>query len=150
MALTKVQTAEKHRVIVDTCTLMGALLRKHSIPNQVLLWVFEHCVLYASDATMQEFAQVVRRTGFDKYAPLEHRLAFFQNYAVRALIVQPDISVTACRDPKDNKFLELALHVQADVLVTSDQDLRTLHRWREIEILNPAEFMAWCGESAKG
>jgi putative PIN family toxin of toxin-antitoxin system len=134
--------AETRRVIVDTSTLIGALLRKRSVPNQVLLWVFEHCSIYASPSTLQELAQVVRRPGFDKYASFADRMAFFEAYADRASVVIPQILVTDCRDPKDNKFLELALHIQADVLVTSDDDLLTLNPWRGIAVLSPTDFMA--------
>lgn len=135
--------AERRRVVVDTSTLIGALLRKRSVPNQVMLWVFENCSIYASPSTLQELAQVVRRPSFDKYASFANRMAFFEEYADRASVVIPQILVTDCRDPKDNKFLELALHIQADALVTSDDDLLTLNPWRGIEILNPADFMAW-------
>lgn len=135
--------AQRRRVVVDTSTLIGALLRKRSTPNQVLLWVFEHCTIYASPSTLQELAQVVQRASFDKYASFADRMTFFEAYADRASVVIPQILVTDCRDPKDNKFLELALHIQADVLVTSDDDLLTLNPWRGIAILNPADFMMW-------
>jgi putative PIN family toxin of toxin-antitoxin system len=135
--------AQRCRVVVDTSTLIGALLRKRSTPNQVLLWVFEHCTIYASPSTLQELAQVVQRASFDKYASFADRMTFFEAYADRASVVIPQIIVTDCRDPKDNKFLELALHIQADALVTSDDDLLTLNLWRGIAILNPADFLMW-------
>ena len=51
---------------------------------------------------------------------------------------------SACRDPKDNHFLALALALaaEADVLVSSDEDLLVLHPWRGIPIITPAEFLA--------
>jgi predicted nucleic acid-binding protein len=51
-------------------------------------------------------------------------------------------SVTACRDPKDDKFLELAVSGKADWLVTSDQDLLTLSPFRGIPILTPQAFLS--------
>ena len=47
-----------------------------------------------------------------------------------------------CRDAKDNKYLELALAASAAVIVSSDADLLTLHPWRGLRILRPAEFLA--------
>ena len=134
---------EIQRVIVDTSTLIGALLRKRSVPNQVLLWVFEHCSIYASPSTLLELSQVVQRPGFDKYATFADRMVFFEEFADRASVVIPQTIVTDCRDPKDNKFLELALHIQADALITSDDDLLTLNPWRGMAVLNPADFMVW-------
>ena len=46
-----------------------------------------------------------------------------------------------CRDPKDDKFLEVALNGRADVIITGDADLLALHPWREIAILTPAEYL---------
>jgi uncharacterized protein len=53
----------------------------------------------------------------------------------------PAESVTVCRDPKDNKFLEVAATGRADVIVTGDDDLLVLHPFRGIPILGPREFL---------
>jgi predicted nucleic acid-binding protein len=67
-------------------------------------------------------------------------------YAEAHLFVVQDAGIleteSACRDPKDNNFLALALAAEADVLVSSDEDLLVLHPWRGIPIITPAEFMA--------
>lgn len=49
----------------------------------------------------------------------------------------------ACRDPRDDKFLELAVNGRADVIVSGDKDLLALHPFRGIPILTPAEFLEW-------
>ncbi|WP_238361224.1 putative toxin-antitoxin system toxin component, PIN family [Iningainema tapete] len=50
--------------------------------------------------------------------------------------------INECRDPKDNKYLELALSGQAECIVTGDNDLLVLNPWRGIEILTVQEFLA--------
>jgi len=50
---------------------------------------------------------------------------------------QPD---TECRDPKDGKFLELAVAAKADVLVSSDVHLLEMHPFRGVQILQLADF----------
>jgi len=62
-------------------------------------------------------------------------------YAFGILFI-PTETVTDCRDPKDNKYLELALAAGADVIVSSDNDLLVLHPWRGVRILRPAEYLA--------
>jgi predicted nucleic acid-binding protein len=47
-----------------------------------------------------------------------------------------------CRDPKDNQFLALALVAEANLLISSDEDLLVLHPWRGIPIVTPALFLA--------
>jgi predicted nucleic acid-binding protein len=49
--------------------------------------------------------------------------------------------VAACRDPKDDKFLELAVSGRASCIVSGDKDLLALHPFRGIAILNPAAFL---------
>lgn len=133
----------RRRIVIDTSTLVGAMLRTQSLPHRLLTYVLNNFSLFASEATLSELAEVAKRDSFNKYQPLAARHEFFQNYAVRVAMVTPLMKVTDCRDPKDNKFLELALHIQADVLVTSDDDLLTLNPWRGIAVLSPADFMIW-------
>jgi hypothetical protein len=46
--------------------------------------------------------------------------------------------VTGCLGPKDDKYLELALAADAEIIVSSDDDLLMLHPWRGVRILRPA------------
>jgi predicted nucleic acid-binding protein len=52
---------------------------------------------------------------------------------------EPMEPVTDCRDPKDNKYLELALAAGASVIVSSDDDLLVFDPWRDIRILRPVD-----------
>jgi putative PIN family toxin of toxin-antitoxin system len=54
----------------------------------------------------------------------------------------PVTSVQDCRDPKDNKYLELALAAGAEVIVSGDADLLVLDPWRGVRILRPADYLA--------
>jgi predicted nucleic acid-binding protein len=66
------------------------------------------------------------------------------------LVVVTDI-VTDCRDPKDNKFLELALSGQATHIVSGDEDLLVVHPFHGILILTPQAFLTqWEGEEEHG
>jgi putative PIN family toxin of toxin-antitoxin system len=49
--------------------------------------------------------------------------------------------VSNCRDPKDNKFLELAIDGKATSIVTGDKDLLVLHPFRNINIVTPGAFL---------
>lgn len=46
-----------------------------------------------------------------------------------------------CRDPKDNKFLELAFAGKANCIVTGDKDLLVMHPFRGINIISPFDFI---------
>jgi predicted nucleic acid-binding protein len=51
------------------------------------------------------------------------------------------IDTNVCRDPTDDKFLELAVNGQADVIVSGDADLLVLSPFRKIPIIAPAAFL---------
>ncbi len=120
------------RVIIDTSSLISALLRSGSAPRYALLVAMKHYALCFSLATFDELREVVRRPNFDRYLPLRDRIEYLEMIAKHALIWEVDASSVstatgACRDPKDDKFLALALSSQAVALVTSDSDLLVLH-----------------------
>lgn len=60
--------------------------------------------------------------------------------------VEPTEAIRECRDPKDNKYLALAFAGGADVIVSSDmRHLLSMHPWRRIPILSPANFLVLPG-----
>lgn len=60
---------------------------------------------------------------------------------MEALFIEPELRISVCRDPKDNKFLELAVAANADCIVTGDKDLLVLNPFRGIKIISPADFL---------
>ncbi len=55
--------------------------------------------------------------------------------------VEPTRKFTVCRDPKDDIFLDVAIAGGADVIVSGDADLLSLHPFCGIPIISPAEFL---------
>lgn len=135
------------RVILDTSTLVSAALRIGSVPHQALLKALSCCDVCASAETLVELEQVLDRRKFDRYLDRESRRAFvalIRRNAHRFPVENKDVVAVRplCRDLHDNKFLALALAAEADILVSSDEDLLVLHPWRRIPILTPAQFLA--------
>lgn len=58
-----------------------------------------------------------------------------------AKVVDITEKLTDCRDPKDNKFLELAISGNATCIVSGDSDLLTLNPFRGVAIVTPQEFL---------
>ncbi len=56
----------------------------------------------------------------------------------------------ACRDTKDDKFLELAVSGRAAYIISGDDDLLVLHPFRAIVILTAAEFLQATDDEATG
>ena len=102
-----------------------------------------------SEDTIAELDEVFRRPRFDKYVTEALRLEFLAALVRESEVIEVVDSVTDCRDPRDNKFLELALSGKASHIVTGDSDLLVLHPFRDIAIVSPQSFLAIPGVVAK-
>lgn len=133
------------RVVVDTGVLVSALIRPLGTVGQILhaLRDGRFTAIY-STPMMLEITEVLSRQKIkEKYHIQPDDIAGLINLVrLRGELVIPKQSITACRDPKDNKFLEAALAGKAEAIVTGDDDLLVLHPFVGIEILRPAELLA--------
>ena len=68
-------------------------------------------------------------------------MSVIREFQARGALIEVGILVTDCRDPKDNKFLELAVSANASCIITGDKDLLILNPFRGIDILNAADFL---------
>ncbi|MGB7190895.1 MAG: putative toxin-antitoxin system toxin component, PIN family [Acidobacteriaceae bacterium] len=59
----------------------------------------------------------------------------------RAIRVRIHGTVSLCRDPDDDKFLECAERASADLIVTGDKDLLTVGVHGCTRIVTPAEYL---------
>src|SRR5208283_4536504 len=94
-----------------------------------------------SFAVLTELFEVLHREKFRHYVDEEDVRRFLAALTREALWVDIDVEVTACRDPKDDKFLSLAVSGSATHIVTGDADLLVLHPFRGIEIVSPGAFV---------
>ena len=99
-------------------------------------------VLALSAAVDAEYAEVLGRSKFAAAISLARRDAFLRALREAAIWFSPAVRVTDCRDPKDDKYLELALAAGAETIVSSDDDLLVLHPWRGMSILRPGDYLA--------
>jgi len=127
--------------VFDNNALVSALLFEQSVPGQAFYAALDHGTLLVSHATVAELTEVLARKKFDRYVTPQEREQFLVMLVQEATVVEIVEEIRACRDPKDDKFLELAVNGNASCLVTGDKDLLILHPFREIPILTPAQFL---------
>jgi putative PIN family toxin of toxin-antitoxin system len=131
----------RQRIVADTNCLVSHLLLPASIPSRAIRKAVGIGLLLVSEATMDELADVLGRSKFDRYVSLEDRQQFLRLLGRVAEFVPAIYRVHECRDPKDDKFLALALNGKADLILTGDADLLALHPWRNIAILSPVDYL---------
>jgi uncharacterized protein len=133
--------ATRPRVILDTNTLISGVLFKGELLREAVRIAFDHYQPVFSTPTWDELAEVFQRDKFDRALPRGQRFRVIAEMARRIEIIEPSSVVHDCRDPRDNKFLALALDSQSSHIVSGDQDLLVLHPWRDIRILSPGDFV---------
>jgi putative PIN family toxin of toxin-antitoxin system len=129
-------------IIFDASALVSAALKADSVPERALLRAEEVDVFALSAAVDAKIAEVLDRPKFAGAIPLARRQRVLEILRAAAVRFEPAVRVTDCRDPKDDKYLELALAAGVETLVSSDDDLLMLDPWRGVRILRPAEFLA--------
>lgn len=129
------------RVVVDTNVFVSGLLKASSIPGQAAARARHEAILLVSEATMQELADVLRKAQFDRYVTVEQRVQFIRLIGNMAEFVPIIHRVRECRDPTDDKYLELALNGRAGVIITGDEDLLAMNPWRGIAIVSPKDYL---------
>ena len=133
--------SDKLRYVFDTNVTVSAALFDRSLPGQALHAALSRGQLLISHASLAELAEVLGRTKFDRYLTPEEREEFLIRLVREASVVEITQEIRACRDVKDDKFLEIAVCGEACCVVTGDGDMLALHPFRGIPILSPAQFL---------
>lgn len=129
-------------IVFDASAAVSAALKADSVPAQALLRAEAVDVFALSSAVDSEIAEVLARPKCARAIPAARRARTLGILRDAAVWFQPVVRVSDCRDPKDDKYLELALAAGAETIVSGDDDLLLLHPWRGVRILRPAHYLA--------
>ncbi len=129
-------------ILLDTNIFVSYSLSRSSALGQRVAETLRRHPYALSDKTFGELTEVVLRDKFDRYVGRQARIEMLRQIATRAEWFNPSETIHDCRDPMDNKFLELAATCNADFLITGDEDLLTLNPFRKTHILTLSKFAA--------
>jgi len=129
------------RCVVDTNVIVSASIFSLSVPSQAVRKALIEGTLLLSESTMDELKDVLFRSKFDLYVGRKERALFLAQLSATAEFVSIIQLVRECRDPKDDKFLEVALNGRADVIISGDTDLLGMNPWRGVNILSPTHYL---------
>lgn len=96
--------------------------------------------LYISRVILEEVEEVLQRPKF-KYPSqmIDLVITEIQNIAK---IVTPRKNINYIKDdPEDNMILECAVESKADYIISGDEHLLNIKKYKNIQILNAAEFL---------
>jgi hypothetical protein len=133
--------SSRSRYVLDTNIVVSALLFKRSKPRQALDRARNVGILLMSQAIWEEVEAVLSRSKFNQYVTLGERQLFLIGLSQTVEFVEIEETLSVCRDPKDNKVLDLAVSGEAQAIITGDQDLLILHPFKGVSILTVDQFL---------
>jgi uncharacterized protein len=130
----------KPRVVFDSATVVSAVC----FPRGKLRWLLEHWRSVESTPLLSHAtaAELIRVLAYPKFGlSPEIRYDLLADYIPFCETVEiTEHCAVACRDPRDQPFLDLALSGNADIVVTGDFDLLVLAGQTRFVIESPAAY----------
>ena len=118
------------RVVIDTNVWISRLLLAHSVAARAVDKALEEFEVVVSEASVDALADVLSREKLDRYVSVRDREEFLRRLLQVTTMVSVLSEISDCRDPKDNRFLAIALDSQSERIVSGDADLLALNPWR--------------------
>ena len=133
------------RVVLDTNTLVSALLfRQGRLTWLKTAWITGLLIPVVSKATTAELLRVLAYPKFQLSGDEQHALlGEYLPYAETVSLIPAPLDWPQCKDPADQKFLELAATAHVEALITGDRDLLELATIFSIPILTPEAAQQW-------
>ncbi|MTJ06744.1 putative toxin-antitoxin system toxin component, PIN family [Anabaena sp. UHCC 0204] len=130
-------------IVIDTNVLVSAALSPDGTARKALDKAYKQFKIAQSEETYQELKTRIYKPKFDKYISHEEREDFLEIVKKYSKFIEIRTQVEICRDPDDNKFLELAKDSNAEFLITGDQDLLSLKNLVEYQnkVITPRDFL---------
>lgn len=129
------------KFVFDANVLISAALFRESIPGLAYKKAIQKGEILISENTLSELKNTLNKPKLRKYITLKDKFGFLTKLEIAGILVEISQSITICRDPKDNMYLDLALSGKADAIITGDTDLLTLNPFRNIPIITPKFFL---------
>jgi putative PIN family toxin of toxin-antitoxin system len=127
-------------IVIDTNVLISAGLLPNSKSAQVLAMAVEQFVIAQNDSTWHEPETRIARQKFDRYFEKDGRLKHLIQIAQSIKRFESIAKIKVSIDETDNKFIELAIDSQSNIIISGDPDLKSIQVYEGVEILSPSIF----------
>lgn len=128
------------KVVIDTNIFISSFFGGN--PKRIIDdWKEGKLTLCLSGEIVEEYTEVLRRIGLENEEELGELLELFRKgYNLLFTRKTPKLSVVKA-DPDDNKFIECAVKLKAEYIITGDQELERVREYEGIKIVSPKEFL---------
>ncbi len=134
-----------HKLVLDTNTLVSAFFWKWNESDLFEKIEKGKFKLFISKEILDEIEDVLNRDKFKEIILKTNRKPdeiIQKIISVSHFVIGPKLDIKICRDPKDDKFIECAVNVNADYIVSGDKDLLILKKYKKIKIIRTSEILS--------
>ena len=129
------------KAVFDTNVLIAAFLTE-GLCSGLLIRARKHVFnLVLCDDIIQEFEGILRKK-FKLTSTDISEISAIVSEAASEILHKLGPVPNICRDPNDDVIIACAIDATADYIVTGDEDLLILKRYKDIVIINPRNFEA--------
>ncbi len=128
------------KVVIDTNVFISSFFGGN--PRKIIdLWKKGEISLCLSKDILDEYVNVLQRIGLGDGREIEELLSFFAK-GINIIFTTKTPRIKAVKDdPEDDKFIECAIALKAQVIITGDKALKRIGKYMGIKILNPQQFL---------
>ncbi len=128
------------KVVIDTNVFVSSFFGGN--PRRIVdLWRDGKITLCLSKDVLDEYIGVLQRIGLKDENEIEELLSLFaKGFNILFTTKTPKIKVVK-DDPDDDKFIECAVRLKAEVIITGDNALKAMNEYMGVKILTPQQFL---------
>jgi len=128
------------KVVVDSNVFVSSFFGGN--PKKIIdLWKNEKITLCLSNAILDEYINVLRKIGMKDEYELEELLSLFsKGFNILFTTKTQKIKIIK-NDPGDDKFIECAVALKVDAVITGDREVLAVKEYMGIKILTPQQFL---------
>ncbi|MBM4340442.1 MAG: putative toxin-antitoxin system toxin component, PIN family [Deltaproteobacteria bacterium] len=128
------------KAVIDTNLFVSSFFGGN--PRRIIgLWKMGKIILCLSKDILVEYIDVLQRVGLNDEDEIEELLSLFAKGVNIIFTIKTPKIIAVKTDPDDNKFIECAIALRAEVIITGDKALRAVDEYRGIKILSPQQFL---------
>lgn len=127
------------KAVIDTNIFVRALIGSAANREIYLAFTGNKFSLIISQVMVAELAEVLTRPRLK--IPVKDTKTLLHAVRTKAIIPAITAHIKACRDHSDDIILEAAISADADIIVSNDNDLLSLHPFQGIPVVDSRQFL---------
>lgn len=135
-------TENETKVVLDTNIIISAAISDKGNPASIILLLAMKSIKnYTSQELIEELMSIINGQEILERIDTTRKETILKQYTDYSIKITPARKIDIVKDPKDNKFIEVAAEAKADFLISGDPHLTDIKEYKGIRIVKPKEFL---------